>query len=66
MPRLTIALEEKDHLALKLVSLRKNQRLNEIIDEAIKFYLSNTGGYELRISEGNAETDKQFRKNNGK
>lgn len=58
MPRLTIALEEKDHLALRLVSLRKNQRLNETIDEAIKFYLSNTGGYELRISEGKTETDK--------
>ena len=53
-----MALGEKDHLALRLVSLRKDQRLNETIDEAIKFYLSNTGGYELRISEGKTETDK--------
>ena len=51
MPRLTIALDEKDHLALKLLSLRENRRLNEMIDDAIKFYLSSTGGYGLRISD---------------
>ena len=51
MPRLTIALDEKDHLTLKLLSLRENRRLNEVIDDAIKFYLSSTGGYGLRISD---------------
>ena len=42
MPRLTIALDEKDHLALKLLSLRESRRLNEVIDDAIKFYLSSS------------------------
>ncbi|MBW0175005.1 MAG: hypothetical protein KXJ50_09530 [Vulcanococcus sp.] len=55
MPRLTIALDEKDHLALKLLSLRENRRLNEVIDDAIKFYLSSTGGYGLRISDAGTD-----------
>jgi hypothetical protein len=54
MPRLTIALDEKDHLALKLLSLRENRRLSEVIDDAIKFYLSSSGGYGLRISDAAA------------
>ena len=37
MPRLTVSLDEKDHLALRLLSLRENRRLNEVIDDAIKF-----------------------------
>ena len=56
MPRLTIALDEKDHLALKLLSLRENRRLNEVIDDAIKFYLSSTGGYGLRISDAGTDS----------
>lgn len=43
MPRLTIALDEKDHRALKLLSLRDNRRLSELIDDAIKIYLASTG-----------------------
>jgi len=49
MPRLTIALEERDHMALRLVSIRDHKRLNEVIDDAIKHYLSATGGYSLVI-----------------
>ena len=56
MPRLTIALDEKDHLALKLLSLRENRRLNEVIDDAIKFYLSSTGGYGLRICDAGTDS----------
>ena len=59
MPRLTIALDEKDHLALKLLSLRENRRLNEVIDDAIKFYLSSTGGYGLRISDAGVDSSHQ-------
>jgi hypothetical protein len=49
MPRLTIALEERDHMALRLVSIRDHKRLNEVIDDAIKHYLSATGAYSLVI-----------------
>jgi hypothetical protein len=65
MPRLTIALEEKDHLALKLLSLRENRRLNEVIDDAIKLYLSSTGGYELRISVAGTDSPDQAPTNDG-
>jgi len=65
MPRLTIALDEKDHLALKLLSLRENRRLNEVIDDAIKFYLSKTGGYGLRISDEGTDSPHQTRTNDG-
>ena len=66
MPRLTIALDEKDHLALKLLSLRENRRLSEVIDDAIKFYLSSTGGYGLRISDAAADSHHQTPTKDGK
>ena len=65
MPRLTIALEEKDHLALKLLSLRENRRLNEVIDDAIKLYLCSTGGYGLRISDAGTDSPDQAPTNDG-
>jgi hypothetical protein len=49
MPRLTIALDERDHMALRLVSIRDHKRLNEVIDDAVKHYLKSTGGYGLAI-----------------
>ena len=51
MPRLTISLDDQDHLALKLISLRDNRRLSEVIDEAIKLYLYNSGAYSLSITD---------------
>jgi hypothetical protein len=65
MPRLTIALDEKDHLALKLLSLRENRRLSDVIDDAIKFYLSSTGGYGLRISDAGTESHHQTQTKDG-
>lgn len=65
MPRLTIALEDKDHLVLKLLSLRENRRLNEVIDDAIKLYLSSTGGYGLRISDAGTDSPDQAPTNDG-
>jgi hypothetical protein len=59
MPRLTVTLDEKDHLALRLLSLRENRRLNEVLDDAIKFYLSSTGGYGLRISDAGTDSADQ-------
>jgi predicted HicB family RNase H-like nuclease len=51
MPRLTIALEDRDHLALRLLALRDGKRLNEVVDEAVKHYLESAGAYTLRISD---------------
>ncbi|MFZ9244984.1 MAG: hypothetical protein ACO22S_07760, partial [Burkholderiaceae bacterium] len=51
MPRLTIALEDRDHLALRLLALRDGKRLNEVVDEAVKRYLESAGAYTLRISD---------------
>ena len=36
-------------MALRLVSIRDHKRLNEVIDDAIKHYLSAIGGYSLVI-----------------
>ncbi|WP_438983233.1 hypothetical protein [Vulcanococcus sp.] len=65
MPRITIALNEKDHRALKLLSLRDKRRLSELIDEAIKIYLTSTGGYGLSISEANSEPTDRGQRPNG-
>lgn len=65
MPRLTIALDERDHLALKLLSLRENRRLHEVIDDAVKFYLTSKGGYGLRISDANTDEPDQAAATNG-
>ena len=65
MPRLTVSLDEKDHLALRLLSLRENRRLNEVIDDAIKFYLASTGGYRLRISDTHSDAPDQAPEANG-
>jgi hypothetical protein len=51
MPRLTIALEERDHLALKLLALRDGKRLNEVVDDAVKQYLEAVGAYSLCIAD---------------
>ena len=51
MPRLTIALEDRDHLAPRLLALRDGKRLNEVVDEAVKRYLESAGAYTLRISD---------------
>jgi hypothetical protein len=55
MPRLTISLSERDHLALKLLSIRDNKRLNEVVDDAVKHYLSAIGAYRLSITEKNRD-----------
>lgn len=64
MPRLTIALDEKDHMALRLVSIRDHKRLNEVIDEAIKDYLDSIGAYGLVICDA-TETSTSEKDHNG-
>ena len=39
MARITIALSDRDHLALKLFSLQKGKRVIKIIQEAIEQHL---------------------------
>ena len=65
MPRLTIALNEKDNRALKLLSLRDSRRLSELIDDAIKIYLTSAGGYGLSISEATPEPTDRGQSSNG-
>jgi len=49
MPRLTITLDERDHLALKLLAIRDGKRLGEAVDDAVKHYLNAVGAYGLSI-----------------
>jgi hypothetical protein len=61
MARITIALSERNHLALKLLSLKKEKRVIKIIQEAIEQHLSIEGAYDLEIQsktdgEGRSET----------
>lgn len=49
MARITIALSDRDHLALKLLSLQKGKRVIKIIQEAIEQHLSDEGAYDLEI-----------------
>ena len=49
MARITIALSDRNHLALKLLSLQKGKRVIKIIQEAIEQHLSNEGAFELEI-----------------
>lgn len=49
MARITIALSDRDHLALKLLSLQKGKIVIKIIQEAIEQHLSDEGAYDLEI-----------------
>jgi hypothetical protein len=49
MARITIAVSDRDHLALKLISLQKGKRVIKIIQEAIEQHLRNEGAYDLEI-----------------
>jgi len=60
MARITIALSDRDHLALKLFSLQKGKRVIKIIQEAIEQHLRNEGAYDLEIqsrTESEAQSD---------
>jgi hypothetical protein len=49
MPRITLALGEREHLALKLLSLRRNQKVIALLKEAVLQYLDREGAYNLEI-----------------
>ena len=47
MARITIALDDKDHLAMKLLALQQKTAMTSLLQEAIKEYLDRRGGYDL-------------------
>lgn len=63
--RPTIALDENDHRALRLLPLRDNRRLSKLIGDDIKIYLTSTGCDELSISKANPEPTDRGQVSNG-
>ena len=58
MPRVTLSIADREHMALKLLALQQNQKMVTIIDLAIKQYLQDQGAYDLTIqSKSTAEQD---------
>jgi hypothetical protein len=49
MPRVTLTVADREHMALKLLALQQNQKMVAIIDQAIKRYLQDQGAYDLTI-----------------
>jgi len=49
MPRITLAIADREHFALKLLSLQKKKRILALAQEAIKQYLEREGAYQLTI-----------------
>jgi predicted transcriptional regulator len=49
MGRVTITLSDRNHLALKLLALQKNAKINVLVQEALVDYLKREGGFDLCI-----------------
>ena len=49
MPRVTLSVGDREHMALKLLALQRNVKMVAIIDVAIREYLEREGGYDLSI-----------------
>ena len=49
MPRVTLSIAEREHMALKLLALQRNQKMVGLIEMAIKKYLNDEGAYDLTI-----------------
>jgi hypothetical protein len=49
MPRITISISDRDHLALKLLALQSNKRALAIAQEAIRRHLASEGAYNLVV-----------------
>jgi hypothetical protein len=47
--RITISISERDHLALKLLSLQQHKKVLAIAQEAIRKHLEKEGAYNLAI-----------------
>jgi hypothetical protein len=55
MGRVTVILDDRDHLAFKLLSLHQDKKLVVLVQEALKEYLEKTGAYDLSISKRKTE-----------
>lgn len=59
MGRITVKLNERDHLAFKLLSLHLQKKLVLLVKEAMQDYLEKTGAYDLSIQRGNSDESTQ-------
>ena len=50
MPRLTIALSEEEHQALKLLTLLEKKKLVAVVSEAIRNHLEAKGAFDLKVT----------------
>lgn len=50
MPRLTIALTEKEHAALKLLAIVEQKKLMTVLKDAIIYYLKEKKALELIVT----------------
>jgi len=55
MGRVTITLSNRNHLALKLLALQKNAKINVLVQEALVDYLKREGGFDLSIQSQRSE-----------
>jgi hypothetical protein len=55
MGRATITLSDRNHLALKLLALQKNAKINVLVKEALVDYLKREGGFDLYIQSQRSE-----------
>jgi len=51
--RVTITLDDRDHLAFKLLALQKDEKLVTLLNLALQEYLKKTGAYDLAIKSTN-------------
>lgn len=58
MGRVTITLNERDHLALKLLALQKDEKLVTLLNSALQEYLEKTGAYDLAIRTTKSEQER--------
>ena len=49
MPRVTLSIAGREHMALKLLALQRNQKMVALIELAIRKYLGDEGAYDLAI-----------------
>ena len=55
MGRVTITLSDRNYLALKLLTLQKNAKINVLVKEALVNYLKREGGFDLYIQSQRSE-----------
>jgi len=55
VPRITLALDDREYLALKLLSLREKKKALSLLKEAVDQYLEREGAYQLKIQSGDSD-----------